>query len=74
MLSIPATSVPYERAGSIAGNIVSARRGRLSPKLIENLTFGSMNWNFLSQVDLDQLQDQPSVEDLVEESGDDLQR
>lgn len=69
MLAIPATSVPCERAGSIAGNIVSARRARLTPKLIENLAFGSMNWSFLSQVDLDQLQENLEVPSDDEEEG-----
>jgi hypothetical protein len=67
VLAIPATSVPCERAASIAGNIVSARRARLSPQLIENLAFGSMNWNFLSEFDLDELRENLEISTNDEE-------
>lgn len=51
VLAVPATSVPSERVGSVAGNITRARRSRLSPDLIDDLTFGAMNWKFLTKRD-----------------------
>jgi hypothetical protein len=39
MLSIPATSVPSERLFSKAGDVVTKKRNRLSPKNAENIVF-----------------------------------
>lgn len=47
VLAIPGTSVPSERVASVAGNIVSYKRARLDPQFVEQLTLGSMNWDFL---------------------------
>lgn len=78
MLAVPATSVPCERAGSVAGNIVSHRRARMTPKLIENLAFGSMNWKFLAEYDVQELQQiteagvDVEVQELEEDVGEDV--
>lgn len=68
VLAIPATSVPSERVGSVAGNIARARRSKLSPDMIHDLTFGSMNWKFLSEAELSTLSATP-VEDLPEQDA-----
>ena len=50
------SSVPSERVASVAGNIVTYKRSRLTPEFVEILTIGSMNWKFLEGVqDLEEL-------------------
>jgi len=65
-LAIPATSAASERAFSIAGNIVTARRSRLNPKVVEDIHLLHDNaWLlrelkghfYLTSVSLDQLYD-----------------
>lgn len=65
VLAVPATSVPSERVGSVAGNIVRARRSRLCENLISDLTFGTMNCHFLGEAQLDF----PAINSLSDEGN-----
>ena len=40
-----------ERVASVAGNIVTCKRSRLAPDFVEKLTLGSMNWDFLADME-----------------------
>ncbi|WAR31598.1 ZBED1-like protein [Mya arenaria] len=43
VLAVPASSVPSERVFSLAGNIVSKKRARMKPELVDMLIFLKMN-------------------------------
>ena len=46
-LTIPASSIPSERVFSTAGNIVSAKRNRLSSSNVDKLIFLAQNWRII---------------------------
>ena len=50
MLAVKGSSVPSERVASVAGNIVTYKRSRLSAEFVEDLTMCSMNWKFLEDI------------------------
>ena len=46
-LHVPSTSVPSERMFSLAGNILSEKRARLSPRNVNMLTFLHQNQDYI---------------------------
>ena len=50
----------------------------MAPKLIENLSFGSMNWKFLAEYNIQELQQiteesvDPDVQELVDDIGEEV--